>query len=121
VTRGHRHRSERLAALLKETLAETITTGLKDPRVGFVTVTAIAVAPDGAHATIHVSVMGTDEDKQRALEGLESARGFLRSRLAQTLELRVAPELQFVLDRSIEHARRIDDLLNQLKQDGTDS
>jgi ribosome-binding factor A len=121
VTRPHAHRPERLAALVQETLAGIITTGLKDPRVGFVTVLGVTVTPDGAHATVRVSVLGTEEEKGRALEGLDSARGFLRSQLARTLQVRVAPELRFTLDRGLEHARRIDDILDQIKRDGSDT
>lgn len=122
MTRAHGHRPERLAALVQETLAEIITTGgLKDPRVGFVTITGVTLTPDGAHATVRVSVMGTEDEKGRAIEGLDSARGYLRSRLAQTLAVRVAPELRFTLDRGLEHTRRIDDILDQLKQGGSDT
>ena len=121
MARAHGHRPERLAARLQGTLAEIITTGLKDPRVGFVTVTGVEVSPDGARATVRVSVLGTEEEKGRAVEGLDSARGFLRTHLARTLDLRVVPELRFVLDRGLEHARRVDDILNQLKRDGTDT
>lgn len=121
MTRAKHHRAQRLAALLQETLAEVITTGLKDPRVGFVTLTGVTVTPDGAHATVRVSVMGSDDEKARALEGLESAKGFLRSHVAHTLAVRVAPELRFVLDRGVEHARLIDDILARLRQDGTDT
>lgn len=121
MTRPKHHRAERLAALLKETLADVITTGLKDPRVGFVTVTSVSVTPDGAHATVRVSVMGTEDEKGRAMEGLDSARGFLRSHVAHSLAVRVAPELRFELDRGMEHARRIDDILTRLRQDGTDT
>jgi ribosome-binding factor A len=115
--RPQRYRPERLAALLQEILAQAIATEIKDPRVGFVTVTGVTVTPDGTHATLRVSVLGSDEEKARALEGLESAKGFLRTRLAQTLKQRVAPELHLVLDRSLEHAQRIDALLAELKRD----
>jgi ribosome-binding factor A len=121
VTRAHGHRPERLAALIQETLAEIITTGLKDPRIGFVTVTGVSVTPDGARATVWVSVLGTEEEKGRAVEGLDSARGFLRTQLARTLELRTVPEIKFVLDRGLDHARRVDAILDQLKRDGTDT
>lgn len=121
MTRPHGHRPERLAALVQETLAELLTRGLKDPRVGFVTVTGVTMTPDGAHATVRVSVLGTEEEKGRALEGLDSARGYLRSQLARTLAVRVAPEIKFTLDRGLEHARRIDDILDQIKRDGTDT
>ena len=116
-----RHRPERLGALVQETVADALATQLKDPRVGFVTLTGVAVSPDGTHATLRVSVMGTDEDKQRALEGLNSARGFLRTHVARSLTLRVAPELHFELDRGLEHAARINALLSQLKRDETPS
>lgn len=118
MTRSHRHRPERVAALIQETVADALATSVKDPRVGFVTITGVAVSPDATHATIRVSVMGSDEDKARALEGLESARGYLRTHVAQTLTLRVAPELHFVLDRGLEHAQRIDQILQQIKDDG---
>jgi ribosome-binding factor A len=116
--RSHHHRSERLAALIHETLATALTTRLKDPRIGFVTITGVQVTPDGQHATIRFSVLGTDEDKGRAAEGLEHARGFLRSCLATQLDLRSTPELRFELDRGLEHARRIDELLDGLRGEG---
>ena len=112
------YRPARLAALLQETLAETISTHMKDPRVGFVTVTGVTVSRDGSHARVRVSVLGSDEERGDAMEGLQSARGFLRSHLAKTLPLRVVPELRFYLDRGIEHARRIDEVLSDLNTDG---
>lgn len=117
---AHRHRPERVAALVQETLAEALTTRVKDPRVGFVTVTAVDVSADYSCATIRVSVLGDEDEKSRAMEGLESASGFLRSILARTLDLRTTPELRFVLDRGIEHAARINRILDDLHS-GTDS
>jgi ribosome-binding factor A len=118
--RASRHRPERLAALIQETLAEALATHLKDPRVGFVTLTSVSVTPDGSHATVRVSVLGGEDDKGRALEGLEHARGFLRTHLAQRLALRTTPELHFVLDRGLEHAQRIDRILEDLRRGGGD-
>lgn len=112
-----RHRAERVRALVQECLADAITRQVKDPRVGFVTITGVTVSPDITHATIRVSVMGSEEDKVRALDGLNSAKGFLRSHLAGALKLRVTPELQFSLDRGLEHAQRIDELLDGLAED----
>lgn len=112
-----KHRPERVAALVQEHLADILATQLKDPRIGFATVTGVRVSPDCAHATVQVSVMGDDGDKGRAMEGLESARGFLRTSLARSLTLRTVPELHFVLDRGLEHAARIDEILSRLKSE----
>ena len=121
MTPAPHHRPERLAALLHQTLAEALANRLKDPRVGFVTLTGVDVSLDGGHATVRVSVMGTEEEKTSAMEGLNSARGFLRSHLARALGLRTTPELHFQLDRGLEHAQRIEQLLAQLRRDETAS
>ena len=117
MTRTGRHRPERLAALVQAAVASALTTEVKDPRVGFVTVTAVKVAPDASHAVLQVSIMGSEDEKTAALEGLKHARGFLRTHLAKTLPLRTAPELHFVLDRTLERAGRIDRLLAQIRGD----
>lgn len=117
MSRAPKRRPERLAALIQQTIATALMTELKDPRVGFVTVTGVKVSPDGTHATVRVSVMGSDEDKARALEGLDSARGFLRGHLARNLDLRSAPELHIELDRTLEKAQRIDRLLSEIRRD----
>jgi ribosome-binding factor A len=116
-SRRRPHRPERLAALIQEALADTFTKGLKDPRVGFVTVTGVTVSQDGTHATVRVSVLGDDATKESAMEGLASAKGFLRTHLAHTLSLRTTPELHFLLDRGLEHAARIDAILTELKRE----
>jgi ribosome-binding factor A len=121
MTRRRPHRAERLAHLVQETLAEAIATALKDPRVGFVTITGVRVTPDAQQATVRVSVLGTEDEKGRAIEGLDRARGFLRSYLAERLELRVTPELRFELDRGLEYAQRIDALLEQIRREGEPS
>ena len=109
---GHR-RPERVAALIQETLASALATQVKDPRIGFTTLTGVTVTPDYSHATVRVSVLGSEDEKLGALEGLRSAGGFLRSVLAKALPLRTVPELHFVLDRGLEHAQRIDKLLGE--------
>jgi len=119
--RAPRHRPERLAALIRETLALALASQVKDPRVGFVTLTGVTVSPDGSHATVRVSVMGTDDEKTSALAGLDSARGFLRTHLAGVLSLRTVPELHFQLDRGQEHAQRINQLLAELKRSDASS
>src|SRR5262245_16121013 len=105
--RAKSHRPERVGELIRETIAEFLTTNVRDPRIGFVTVTGVQVSADLGHATVHVSVMGSEEEKDRSLEGLASAARFLRGRLARDLKMRTSPEIHFRLDRGIEHAQRI--------------
>jgi ribosome-binding factor A len=110
-------RADRVAEAIREEVASFLTEGVKDPRiVGFVTVTGVDVTNDLRHAKVYVSVMGTDEERQRTLEGLASLAGHLRSRLAKALRLRVAPEIEFRVDRSLERAARIETLLSQIRE-----
>ena len=115
-----RHRLERVDTLVQQILADALATRVKDPRVGFVTVTHVSVTADLAHAVIHVSVLGDEDAKAAAMAGLDSAKGFLRSQVARAATLRITPELRFELDRSLEHAARIDELLAQTKRNGED-
>jgi ribosome-binding factor A len=110
-------RPERVAELIRAEVGAFLTGAARDPRIGFVTVTGVDVSGDLTHARVRVSVMGSEEEKARTLEGLASAARYLRAQLAKTLHLRVAPELRFLLDRGIEHAQRIDRLLKELEED----
>src|SRR5687767_9281254 len=112
-------RPDRVAEAIREEVATFLGEGVKDPRVtGLVTVTGVEVTRDLRRAKIFVSIMGTDAERAATVEGLASVAGHLRGRLGRALRLRVAPELDFVLDASIERAARIDTLLAQIK-DGT--
>ncbi|HKW41392.1 MAG TPA: 30S ribosome-binding factor RbfA [Gemmatimonadales bacterium] len=110
------HRPERVAEAIRQTVAAFLTSAVRDPRVGFVTVTAVEVSADLAHARVRVSVMGTEQEKATSLEGVASAARFLRAQLARELSLRVTPELRFELDRGVEHAQQIDRVLRDLKE-----
>ena len=112
------HRPERVSELVRKIVAEFLTGDVRDPRIGFVTVTGVEASPDLTHAKVRVSVMGTEEEREKSLEGLASAARFLRAQLAKELTLRVTPELHFELDRGLEHAQHIDRVLKQLKGDG---
>lgn len=102
-------------------VATFLNEGAKDPRlVGLVTVTAVDVPRDLRHARIFVSIMGTDSERAATLEALESMKSHLRSRLARTLRLRVAPELSFKVDESVSRAARIESLLAQVREKKTD-
>lgn len=118
--KGSSRRPEQVAETLRQVITDALAREVRDPRVGFVTVTTVLVTNDLSHARVLVSVSGEEADKTRALEGLHSAAGFLRSRAARTLTTRTVPELHFELDRGLEHAARISELLNDIRREGQD-
>jgi ribosome-binding factor A len=106
-------RMRRVDEAMREVLSEAITSELKDPRVGFVTVTAVDTAPDLRQARVFVSVLGTGSERRRSLDGLRSAHGYLQRRIADQLHLRHTPTLEFVYDNTAERAQRIESLLKR--------
>ena len=118
--KGSSRRPEQVGETLRQVITDALARYVRDPRVGFVTVTAVLVTNDLSHARVMVSVPGEDADKSRALEGLQSAAGFLRSRAAKSLTTRSVPELHFELDRGLEHAARINELLNTIRREEQD-
>ncbi len=114
--RRRSHRTERVGEAIRHTVAMFLTADLRDPRIGFVTVTGVRVSRDLTHAWISVSVMGVPEERERSLTGLESAAGYLRAQLAHELRLRVVPELHFELDKGLAHAAEIDKVLKELEE-----
>jgi ribosome-binding factor A len=113
--RGGKRRPDQVGETVRQVIADLLLTELRDPRIGFATVTGVDVTPDLSVATVRVSVMGSEAERTQALEGLESAAGFLRSRVGRALTARVVPELRFELDRGLEHAARINQILNQIR------
>ncbi len=112
---GHRH--ERVAEEIRHEVSAMLAGELKDPRLaGLVTVTEVRVTPDLKQARIFVSVMGTDAEQASTLAGLAAAAGYVRRELTGRLRLRRGPEIHFVLDRSEEYARHIEELLRQSKK-----
>jgi ribosome-binding factor A len=111
-------RTEQVGDAMQRILSELIQYELKDPRVGFATVVSVDVSGDLQHARVHISVMGDAEQRQETMAGLERARGFLRRRVAQEMRhLRMVPELQLVLDTSLDYSLHIDDVLRQVAQE----
>jgi len=115
--KGSSKRREQVAETVRQVIADALVSEVRDPRVGFVTVTRVEVSSDLAHAVVGVSVMGEESDKTKALEGLTSAAGFLRGKLTRALRTRVVPELRFQLDKGVEHAARIETLLADLRRE----
>ena len=108
-------RLDRVNQLVKEEISTLLQRELKDPRLGFVTVTEVEVSKDLRQAKVFVSVLGDEAQWKASLAALDSARGFVRNWLRQHLELRVTPEIDFRADRSMEHAARIQALLKKVQ------
>ncbi len=107
-------RSDKVAEAIHELVSGLFVKGLKDPRIGFVTITGVKVSDDIRHATIYYTVMGSDEAKKSTLHGLNSSLGFIRREVSKELRLRFAPELIFKYDESLEYGNRIDQLLKEI-------
>ncbi len=112
-------RLDRVNQLVKEEISHLLQRELKDPRLGFVTVTEVAVSKDLRSGKVYVSVLGTEEQWRASLAALQSARGFIRNWLAPRLRLRAVPELTFHPDRSMAHAAHIQSVIEQLRQQAT--
>lgn len=108
-------RLERVNQLIKEEISVLVQRQLKDPRLGFVSVTEVDTSPDLKHAKVYISVLGPEEQWAASFKALESARGFVWSWLRRHLDLRATPEILFRPDRSMEHAAHIQALLADLK------
>ncbi|NLB88541.1 MAG: 30S ribosome-binding factor RbfA [Syntrophomonadaceae bacterium] len=110
-------RQERMAEETKRLLSQIIST-LKDPRldVSTISITRVDISNDLSHARINVSVLGDEEHQQETIKVIQKAKGYIRTELARQLDIRYAPELDFRLDKSIEHGIRISALLEELKE-----
>jgi ribosome-binding factor A len=112
-------RMRRVDEALREVLSDVLTHELKDPRVGFVTVTDVKTSPDLRHARVYVSVLGDAAAVDSSLEGLSSAHGFLQGRIADELRLKNTPALQFVHDDTAVRAQRVERLLRKHPEGST--
>lgn len=112
------HRSLRVSEQIKKEIAHIIENQLKDPRIGFVTVTSVELSGDLRHAKVFVSVYGNELQKEESLKGLQKAAGFIRREIGQRIKLRYTPEISFKFDDSIEHGAKIAKLLTEVRQEG---
>jgi len=120
MTSNHR-RADRVAEAIREEVATFLRSGAKDPRlIGLVTVTAVDVTRDLRQAKVFVSILGTETEKAASVDALTSMTSHLRSLLAKSLRLRVAPEVSFKLDESVARAARIESLLAQVRDKKAD-
>lgn len=109
-------RSNRVGEQMKQEMMEIIGRKLKDPRVGFVTVTAVDVTGDLSQATAYITSLGTAEEREATLAGLTKATGFIRSEIGQRMKLRIVPEISFEFDKSVEYGNHIEELLAKLNK-----
>ena len=116
---AHGRRVERVASLIRREISDLLVHGIKDERValGMVSVTEVVVAGDLQHCKIHVSIYGSEEDRQQALAGLRSAAGYIKGELSRRLNMRRTPEVVFQLDRGIEKGTAVLNLLNRLGEE----
>lgn len=118
-------RLNRVEEACREQLSESLQREIKDPRVGFVTVTGVRLTPDLRHAKVYVSVLGSEEEAEESLAGLESARGYLKSCLGRHLRLKYLPDIEFVRENIAEDALRLEELFRRADRerapDGADA
>ena len=110
-------REDQLSGAITRELSDLMRTRMKDPRIGFASITGVELSHDLRYAKVFVSVMGSPEEQRETMRGLESANGFLRRELAQRLTIRHVPEISFRLDESIARGARVLDLLKQVEKE----
>jgi ribosome-binding factor A len=112
-------RMRRVNDAVKEVLGRALL-GLKDPRIGFVTITGVETSPDLRHAKVFVSVLGSETKREKSLQGLEAAHGILQAKLAQELRMKRTPQLAFEYDPTVERGVRMTRLIDELAPDDDD-
>ena len=110
-------RVRKLQEFIKQEVSNMLMRGLKDPRIGFTTVTDVYVTGDLRQATIYVSLFGSDKEKEHTLIALRHAGGHIRTELGKLLHLRHTPEVSFEKDTSLDYSMHIESLLNEIKKD----
>src|SRR5437763_13975611 len=108
------HRPERVAQMVQELRGELCARGMRDPRIGLVTITGVKMSPDLREARVYWTVHGGSKQRKHTGLGLDNARGFLRHEIGVQLKLRVTPELSFTYDEAIDRGERIEQLIRQV-------
>ena len=113
-------RPERVAEVIKEEVSRIVRERVSDPRIGFISVTAVELTPDLKSCKIFVSVLGDKTEREKTFEGLRSATSFIRGQLGNVLKLRFVPEISFVYDKSIESASRVLAIMYKLDREANE-
>lgn len=110
-------RKHRVAALIREEIAQLLHRGLKDPRIGFVSVMAVRMSKDLRYANVYVSLYGSDKEKKSSLIALRNSSGWVRREIGKHLRMRVTPEIRFFEDTTLDEVYHLEDVLKQLHAD----
>jgi ribosome-binding factor A len=110
-------RSEKVADLIQKEISQMLVRSIKDPRIGFVTITRVTVSEDCRFAKIYFSVAGTLAERESSMKGLDSAKGYVRKELGRRIRLRYTPEIMFQFDPSIEYAIHMEELIQSIHQE----
>lgn len=108
-------RARRVAELVKQEVASLLTRGVKDPRVGFVSVMEVRMSPDLRYANVYVSLYGSEKERKGSLAGLRSSTGWVRREIGKRLRLRHTPELRFYADTTLEDAFHLEDIFREIR------
>ena len=107
-------RSEKVAEAVHELISELLVKGVKDPRIGFVTITGVKVTEDLRLATVYFTVIGSDAEKKASEAGLNSARGYIRKEMGKSFRMRYVPDIMFRYDAAVEYGSRIEGILREI-------
>ena len=113
-------RSEKIADLIQKEISHMLVRTLKDPRIGFVTITKVAVSEDCRLAKVYFSVTGSPDERERSTNGLNSAKGYVRKELGRRIRMKYIPEIIFQFDPSIEYAIHIGEVIEHIKKERED-
>ena len=113
-------KQKRLEGVIRKNISDIVQFSMKDPDVGFVTITDVNVSNDHSYAKVYVSFLGKEQRAQAGLTALRRAAGFIRSELSQRLDIRRTPELIFEIDRTMENGRHIDDIIAEIHKNDPD-
>lgn len=110
-------RRKRVGVRIREEISELLLRKVRDPRIGFVSITGVDLSPDLRVARVFYSVLGSELDRSQAAQGLRSAHGFIKRELASRLQLKFMPEILFILDNSMEQGERMERIFRELEQE----
>ena len=114
-------RPGRVQEALRQEISKIVQGEMKDPRIGFITITKVDLTKDLRYARVYFSILGEDKDKKLALRGLNNAKGYIKGLVADRVSLRFMPEIAFAIDESLEHTKHIYDILDQIKKERSDA